>query len=264
MRLWLAMAAVMAMIGCAAPAGAQGDRGVAYGPNPRQKLDVYRPAGGEGHPVIVFFYGGGFSSGDRGPYADLAEPFVKKGFVVVIPDYRLYPQVTYPEFVRDGAAAVRWTRDHVKDRGGDPARIAVIGHSAGAYIASMVALDPRWLAEAGAPGAVKAFAGFSGPYAMGPERRGFRDIFQGHADADPKLHVTAASPPSFLAAGDADTLVQPAQSLALAKALHDKGAVAEAHVYPGLDHFETMYAVMDGDGGQVLADVTAFLAAHDK
>ena len=265
----LVLGAALAMIGCTAQSvgaqSARGDRDLAYGSDPRQKLDIYRPSGAAPAPVIVFFYGGGFSSGDRRPYADLAEPFVRKGFVVVIPDYRLVPQVTYPAFVEDGAAAVRWTRDHVRDHGGDPARISVLGHSAGAYIAAMVALDPRWLAKAGAPGAVRALAGFAGSYGVGPERRGgARGMVSGQPDAEPVSHVSATSPPAFLAAGDADSMNASTQALGLAKALSDKGVASEARVYPGLDHFQTLYAVMDGDGGRVLGDVSAFLLSHSR
>ncbi len=137
--------------------------GAAYGSDPRQKLDVYAPDGAATpRPVIVFFYGGGWNSGYRGGYAFVARALAARGFVVVVPDYRLVPQVRFPAFVEDAAAAVRWTVAHVGDYGGDPARIAVAGHSAGAHIALLLTLDRGYLARAGAAGAIKAAVGLAG------------------------------------------------------------------------------------------------------
>ncbi|WP_375272013.1 alpha/beta hydrolase [Sphingomonas sp.] len=112
-----------------------------------QTLDVWRPTESVAgkRPVVMFIYGGGWANGDRRSYAFAARAFARAGFVVVVPDYRKVPQVRFPAFVQDGAAAVRWVRDHVADYGGDPARVALAGHSAGAYNAVMLALDPRWL-----------------------------------------------------------------------------------------------------------------------
>lgn len=126
--------------------------GVAYGPDPRQVLDVYTPAKpSAAAPVVVFFYGGSWSSGRRQDYAFVGKALASRGFVTVIPDYRLVPQVRFPAFVQDSAAAVKWAYDHAAQYGGDAGRLAVMGHSAGAYNAMMVALDTHWLAQAGAP-----------------------------------------------------------------------------------------------------------------
>lgn len=141
---------------------------VAYGSEPRQMLDVYAPHSDQigGRPVIVFFYGGSWNSGTRSGYAFVGRALAAQGFLVVIPDYRLVPAVRYPAFIEDGAAAVRWAKAHVADFGGDPARIVLMGHSAGAYIAAMLAVDDRWLKEDRR--AVRGFVGLAGPYDFAP------------------------------------------------------------------------------------------------
>ncbi|WP_254606600.1 alpha/beta hydrolase, partial [Sphingomonas bacterium] len=138
-------------------------RGAAFGPDPRQRLDVYAPkdtpANGRSRPVIVFFYGGSWSSGTRAGYSFVGRALAARGFVVAIPDYRLVPQVRFPAFLRDNAAAVRWVRGHIAASGGDPDRLVLAGHSAGAYDAAMLALDPRWLGADRA--AVRGWAGLA-------------------------------------------------------------------------------------------------------
>ncbi|MBA4094480.1 MAG: esterase, partial [Candidatus Accumulibacter sp.] len=125
----------LALVNAVSPAGAvQASTAIRYGADPRNMLDVYRPAAHAGKaPVIVFFYGGNWVSGERADYAFVGRALAARGFVVVIPDYRLYPQVRYPEFLVDGAAALAWAAREVARHGGDPDRIFVMGHSAGAY-----------------------------------------------------------------------------------------------------------------------------------
>ncbi|MBM3601093.1 MAG: alpha/beta hydrolase, partial [Alphaproteobacteria bacterium] len=120
-------------------------RDIAYGSAERQRLDVYRPAAanggaGAGAPVVVFFYGGSWQGGNRGDYLFMAEALAARGLVVVLPDYRVYPEVRFPGFMEDAAAAVRWVRDHAAEHGGDPKRIFLMGHSAGAHIAVLLSL----------------------------------------------------------------------------------------------------------------------------
>ena len=179
---------------------AQVGRDIAFGADPRQQLDVYAPKGRAGAPVVVFFYGGSWKTGSRRDYGFAARAIAAKGFVVVVPDYRLVPQVRYPAFVEDGAAAVAWTAAHAGEYGGDPKRIGVAGHSAGAYIALMLAVDPRWTAKAGAGGAIKAAVGLAGPYDFLPfEPGGAAEAAFGQAadprDTQPVTHARADAPP---------------------------------------------------------------------
>ena len=112
-------------------------RDVAYGRGPRQRLDVYAPRRREGRAAVaVFFYGGSWDSGRRQDYGWVGQALASRGFLTVIADYGLYPQVRFPGFLEDGARAVRGAQDHAEAFGGDPKRIVLVGHSAGAYNAA--------------------------------------------------------------------------------------------------------------------------------
>ena len=247
-------------------------RGVAYGADPRQKLDVYAPvaAGAKPAPVLVFFYGGGWSSGDRAGYAFAGKSLAAEGFVTVVPDYRLVPQVRFPAFVQDGAAAVAWARAHAAEYGGDPNRIVLMGHSAGAYIAAMLAMDPQWLAAAGAPsGAVKAWAGLAGPYDFLPfDVKSSQEAFGAWPrprETQPIEFASAGDPPAFLAHGDIDSTVRLKNSANLAAKLQAAGVPVELKVYPGVQHVPLLLALTRTFRGKatVRADATKFLLAHD-
>jgi acetyl esterase/lipase len=242
-----------------------------FGPGPRGTLDIYAPSGRAAapRPVLVFFYGGSWADGRKEDYAFAGRAFAARGFVTVIADYRLVPEVRFPGFVQDGAAAVRWTRDHIGSYGGDPDRIALAGHSAGAYNAMMLALDPRWLTEAGVdPKLVRAVAGLSGPYDFYPfDVKASIDAFGQAPDpaaTQPINFARPGAPPAFLGTGDKDTTVRPRNSLRLAEALRGKRDEVELKVYPGLDHAAMVLALSVPFRGRapVLNDVTDFLARH--
>ncbi|WP_233247773.1 alpha/beta hydrolase [Caulobacter endophyticus] len=244
-------------------------RGAFYGDHPRQRLDVYAPARGAGDwPVLVFFYGGAWNSGCRRDYAWAARALAAQGFVVVMPDYRLHPEVVYPAFLEDAALAVRWAVKYAPRLGGNPARLSLSGHSAGAYIAAMLALDPSWLRGADvAPGAVKAFAGLSGPYAILPLDGPITTRTFGHVEDLPATQPTsfarADAPAAFLATGEDDHTVRPRNTRKLAKVLRAAGAVVEEQVYPGLDHAAPLLALSRPfrRKAPVLAQMTGFLRA---
>jgi acetyl esterase/lipase len=233
-----------------------------------QRLDVWRAAGAAvpGRPVVIFWYGGGWVAGDRRAYSFVARAFAKAGFVVVMPDYRKVPAVRFPAFVQDGAEAVKWTRDHVAEFGGDPARIALAGHSAGAYTVAMLALDRRWLeAEGVDPGIVKAGVALSGPYDFYPFTSQ-RAIDAMHGVADPRMtqpihFARGDAPPLLLATSDGDTVVRPRNAINLAAKLHSLGAQALVKNYRRLTHEEVAMALSKPFRGKasVLADSVAFL-----
>jgi len=200
------------------PGGAsQVSANLPYGPLPRQKLDVYAPRGHAGlSPVVVFFYGGNWSSGERADYAFVGHALASRGYVAVIADYRLYPQVHYPEILQDAARAVAWTALEVRRYGGDPARLFVMGHSAGAYNAAMVALDTSLLARHGMrPQDLRGWIGLAGPYDFLPvENVNTRPVFffpDTPASSQPIHHVTPDAPPALLIAPQPgkDSLVNP-------------------------------------------------------
>ena len=220
--------------------GVQRIANVAYGTGPRQAMDLYRPAqrSATSLPVIVFLYGGSWNSGDRQGYEFVGRALAAKGFLVAIPDYRLVPQVHYPAFLQDNAAAVRWIAQHAGDYGGQSGRVVLVGHSAGAYNAAMVAIDPRWL---GADRAlVRGFVGLAGPYDFAPfVDKTVEETFAGVADqasTQPIAYAGAGSPPALLATGDRDTVVRPRNSDALARALRANGVRVERLTYPRVGH----------------------------
>lgn len=236
--------------------------GQPYGENPRQTLDLYAPRRPGPHPVIVFFYGGAWDSGHRQGYAFAARALAAKGFLVAVPDYRLVPEIRYPGFVEDAAAAVRWVRAHAAEHGGDPDRILLAGHSAGAYIAAMLALDPRWLG--GDLTAVRGLAGLAGPYDFLPlDDRATIAAFGDWPDlgeTQPVAHAGPGAPPALLLHGEPDTRVKPRHSRALARALVASSNDVRLKFYPRLSHagIITALAIPLRGRATVLADVAAF------
>lgn len=218
--------------------GYQVQHDLAYGPEPRQRLDLYAPEGAPADaPLVVFFYGGNWESGDKATYRFVGQAFTARGYVTAIPDYRLFPQVRYPLFLEDAAAAVAWL--HVQQ----PARpIYLAGHSAGAYLAVMLSLDPRWLgAHDQAPcQLIAATVGLAGPYDFLPLHDATLEQIFGPGPASPGSqpinHVTPAAPPLLLATGEDDHTVYPRNSERLAAALLAVGSPAELRRYPGVTH----------------------------
>jgi acetyl esterase/lipase len=224
-------------------------RAVAYGDDPRQVLDIYAPQNVRPNaPVVVFFYGGGWNSGERGLYAFVGRSLAEEGFVVVVPDYRVYPSVKWPDFLKDSALAVRWARDNAARLGGDPKRLFVMGHSAGAYNAVQMATDKRWLAGVGMTKRdLRGAIGVAGPYDFLPVRTDeLRDIFGPEAqrpDTQPINHVEGDEPPMLLMAGAADKTVDPGNTPRMAAKLRAAGSSVEAELFPRISHALALGAV---------------------
>lgn len=237
--------------------------GIAYGSDPRQKLDLYQPAEPRTDgKTVVFFYGGSWDSGSKEDYLFVGQALAAGGYKVVIPDYRLYPDVRFPAFVEDGARAVRWTADLV---GAD--KVVVMGHSAGAQIASLLAADTRYLAAAGVDRRdLRGLVGLAGPYDFLPlKSRRLIDIF-GSADNPDIQAITFARtplPPALLIHGATDTIVYPRNSENLAVAWRKAGAPVELKLYPGVGHVEIVAAIADLLSGRAptRTDVLAWLGA---
>jgi acetyl esterase/lipase len=244
---------------------------IAFGAHPRQRLDVYAPAEVRDAPVVVFWYGGSWRRGERAQYRFVAEALVRQGYVVVLPDYRLTPEARFPDFVDDAGAAIAWVAANASRFGGDPARIFAMGHSAGAYNAVLAALDPAYLARAGAPaGAIKGAIGLSGPYDMASLRGRAIDAAFGpvsaQAPAQPARFARAASPPVLLIHGAKDTLVPPAHAEFLAAALRAAGARVETRIYPEVAHIDMVLGLSSRlrGGSPLLADIAAFVGAPER
>ena len=254
-------------------AGSSGSRVVVsdarFGPDPAQRIDVIAPETPGPHPVLVFIHGGGWHSGAPGEYAFIGRHFARAGYVVVLPGYRLGEAGRYPHMLEDSAAALAWVQVNAARLGGDPQRVFVMGHSAGAYNAVMLALDGQWLARAGvAPGFIKGVVGLSGPYDFYPfTSDSARNAF-GHV-ADPRItqpinHVRAPAPPMLLLTGDADETVKMRNSKVLAEALTTAGQPTVPVVLAGVDHAGPVLKLAAPfiRDRRVIDPVLQFLAAH--
>jgi acetyl esterase/lipase len=216
---------------------------IAYGDGPRRKLDVYRPKDASAPaPVVVFFYGGNWVGGERGDYAFVGRALASRGIVAVIADYRLYPEVGYPDFLKDVAQAVAWAAREAGRHGGDPKRLYVMGHSAGAYNAAMIALDKRWLAEQGmSPSDLRGWIGLAGPYDFLPiENPTTKPVFHfpdTPRESQPIHHVSAGAPPALLIAARSDKLVNPSRNTGhLAAALRAQHIPVREIYYDKVSH----------------------------
>ncbi|MBC7499654.1 MAG: alpha/beta hydrolase [Herminiimonas sp.] len=216
---------------------------LSYGADARNKLDVYTPRNaGASLPVVVFFYGGSWNRGARADYEFVGEALASRGIVAVLADYRLYPQVHYPEILDDSAHAVAWTAKEIQRYGGDPKRIFVMGHSSGAYNAAMVALDDRLLAKyALTPSTLRGLIGLAGPYDFIPiENPDVRPVFffpNTPPDSQPINHVSTTAPPALLIASNKDDLVNPVRNTSgLSKKLRAAGVGVKEVYFDNTSH----------------------------
>ncbi len=221
---------------------------IPYADGTRKRLDVYRPANaGESSPVVMFIYGGAWRAGDKFEYEFAGRAFAAAGFVTVVPDYRLYPEVKYPEFLEDNAQAMRWVQDNISMYGGDPARFFLVGHSAGAYNSVMLGVDSSFRREFGVEMPIRAIAGISGPYNFYPfEYNEVRETFGAAPNAEgtqPINLITAESPPMLLASGTSDPIVRVQNTEALAQRIRSNGAWVTEKYYDGLGHLEPVIAL---------------------
>ena len=243
-------------------------RNVPYGAGPRHTLDVYVPEGAAGHaPVVVFLYGGGWDSGAKEDYRFVGGALAAAGFVTIIPDYCIYPEVVFPAFLDDCAAAFAWAAAHATEYGGGE-RIFLMGHSAGAYNAAMLTLDPSYLARAGASRPLAGMVGIAGPYDFLPvgtdELRAIFGQPPTPPGTQPINHVDGRNAPMLLLAGDADTTVLPRNTQRLTARIRAAGGPVQSRIYPGIGHKEIIGAM--GVPFRFLCptwrDCTTFISAH--
>lgn len=246
---------------------------LAYGDQPRQRLDVYRPHNAAAAaPVVIFFYGGYWQYGEKNDYRFVADALTSRGFVTVLPDYRLYPAVKFPAFVEDGASALRWTHENIERFGGNPHRVYLMGHSAGAHIATLLTLDPHYLKDAGlGPDAIRATVGLAGPYDFMPGEmsRGVFSMTASDTAADPRIEPihfaeTRSAPPLLLLHGAGDEIVEAGNSSRMADRILQFGGDARAILYPKIGHKTIVLALARPFQwlSPVLRDATAFFRQH--
>jgi len=244
-----------------------------YGPLPRQRYDLYTPHGAApagGWPLVVFFYGGSWQSGERADYRFVGEALASRGMLAMVADYRLYPAVSYPDFLHDSAAALAHGLGHAAAWGGNPQRVFVMGHSAGAYNAAMLALDSRWLAGQGrSPAELAGWIGLAGPYDFLPIKTlAVQPVFhhpQVPIDSQPIHHIGGSALPALLLAASHDDLVDPQRNTdGLAQRLQCSGTPVLSKRYERVDHVTLVGAMAWPLRGlaPVLDDVQAFVAGQ--
>lgn len=244
-------------------------RDIAYGDDARQSLDLYVPAatapGVRPRPILMFVHGGSWRDGDKESYAFAGKRFASEGFVTSVPSYRVLPDHIYADIMADMAAALATTLRRAADEGGDPERVFLVGHSAGAYNVVQLALAPEFLAAEGlSPDVIDGVAGISGPYKFNPKEAGvLRDVFGAVPDGDstqPINRVTAGAPPMILLTGLQDDVVAPANAPGLAAKLEAVGTTTQVAEYEGADHAKPLVAIAFTGRLPVVQDITAFFA----
>ncbi|MGQ9921157.1 MAG: alpha/beta hydrolase [Desulfobacca sp.] len=243
---------------------------LAYGELARQRSDIYLPTkSAADRPVVVFFYGGSWQRGRRQDYRFVGQTLAARGWVTIIPDYRLYPEVKFPGFIEDAAAACGWVRKHIAGYGGNQDRLFVMGHSAGAYIAAMLALDDRYLGRVGlAPQELHGFIGLAGPYDFLPLRQpDLIDIFGGTdnmPETQPINFVSAAAPPALLLHGASDRIVGVANTQRLAQRWRQQGRPVWEIIYPHYNHLTILLYLASflAAGEPLRQDISRFLAHY--
>jgi acetyl esterase/lipase len=239
---------------------------VACGDDPRQKLDIYAPKGGaKDLPVLVFFYGGGWNSGSKADYVWMGRSLAALGYLVIIPDYRLVPQVFYPVFLEDNALAVKYVMSHAAAYGGDIRRLGVIGHSAGGYAAAMMALDPRYLHE---PSPIRVCVGIAGPYDFYPfDVQASKEAFgrwPTPAETQPITYARKLDTKFLLIQSRSDAVVGVHNAVNLDARLKTAGTDVTLKLYDGLTHPDTaaVFSIPFRGKAPLRADAAAWLAAN--
>ena len=234
----------------------------------RGLLDVYMPRGAHDAPLAVFFYGGGWEDGTKDNYRFAAMALARRGIVTVVPDYRLYPDVRFPDFISDGARAVRWARRNAIEFGADPGLIFMIGHSAGAYIAAMLTLDKSRL-DAQSQTALAGTVGLAGPYdflpLQGPSlKRIFAPAGGDLTTSQPITYARGNASPMLLISGLADKTVRPENSRRLAARICSLGGKADTRFYKRVGHTAVIaaFSPLLRPLAPSLADTLAFIRAR--
>lgn len=224
---------------------------LAYGADARNKLDVYIPdqlrEPRQPVPIVVFFHGGGWNSGNKSYYKFVGAALAEQGYLAVLPNYRLYPQVKSKVIFADPARAVAWVRAHASEWGGDVDELYLAGHSAGAHFAVMLALDPEYLQQAGAlPEDLRGVIGLAGPYDFLPFTRDYMNDLFGPAEqlaaSQPINFVRPDAPPLLLLQGLQDSTVEPKNTRNLQAALQAIGGRVQAQYFENADHGDLVAA----------------------
>lgn len=250
MRKFLALFAVLLLAGCntrevlnkvASDEGYRLSSNISFDTASPLTLDVYTPDGAQNAPVVVFIYGGRWQEGAKEQYKFVGQALAAKGFVTIIPDYRHYPQVRFPDFLKDNAKAVHWAHAYANRYGGDPSKIVIMGHSTGAYNAAMLTLNPQYLKAVGGDTSwLRGMIGLAGLYDFLPiTDPDLRDLFgapEHYDQTQPVLFVDGHNPTMLLMHGENDEIVSAKNSHSLATRIEKANGSVETVFYPKMSH----------------------------
>jgi acetyl esterase/lipase len=240
---------------------------IPYGADRKHRLDIYRPTGNAPtRPLVIFWHGGRWSSGDKVEYRFVGAALAELGYVVVLPNYRHYPEVRLRGFMEDAARALDWATEHARELGADPGRVFTMGHSSGAHLAALLTLNTSYFAAIGrSVPRITGLIGLSGPYDFLPLKEAdVKDMFgppEHYPASQPVNYVRADAPPALLIHGSKDHMVSPENSRSLAAALRACGVEATLALYPHVGHADTL-AALSRPGrrrASTLADIAAFV-----
>ena len=251
---------------------------LAYGANARQKLDIYLPKAADQSTkldptklkkVIIFYYGGNWDSGERANYKFVAQALVSHGYIVVIPDFRVYPEVLFPALMADPVTVAKWVKTHINQYGGDVNKVFLAGHSSGAHMAVMMSINPEYLAEASLkPNDFAGVIGLAGPYDFLPLKSDrLKTIFGNEAQqikSQPINFVDGKNPPLLLAVGKKDGTVWPRNTVNLAKKIKENNGLVEVVEFENYGHVDMVAKLakpLRGDG-KLLKTITTFIDQH--
>jgi acetyl esterase/lipase len=250
------------------PVGTTETHDIAYANGPRHRLDVYSPLpAAKPAPVVVFFYGGGWTEGTKDWYRFMGMSLTKRGVVVVVPDYRLSPEVRFPAFMEDAALAVAWARANVARFGGDPHWLFLMGPSAGAHMVTLLALDPEYLRAVGLSSHdVCGVIGMAGPYDFSTlSTANTYEVFRRVADlatTQPINYVSHDAPPMLLMTGTEDHKVDPANTTRLAEKLRSVDASVTVAMYQDVGHGSLLDSFALNFLSPARRDTLRFIEAH--
>jgi acetyl esterase/lipase len=275
LKLFSIFTSLFALVGCSKAAilnsivpndGYTVSKDIPYGRDPKQTLDIYMPDTGSNGSVLVFFHGGSWQGGDKSLYKFVGQAFTSKGYTVVVPNYRVYPQVYFPAFVEDSAASIAWVHKHIGEYGGNPSRLFLSGHSAGAHIAMMVTLNGHYLQAVGEnTHIIKGMLGLAGPYDFLPmSDLKIIELFSTankDTDTQPITFVRHGAPPVLLLVGAKDDEVSPLNSDHLAKSLKKHGNTVQEITYQDVGHIGIILSLAYGFRGKspALEDMDKFM-----
>ena len=242
---------------------------IAYGDHELNRLSVYTPEHKDNNrATIIFFYGGcwgGCETLNKEHYLFVAQALTARGFNVVIPDYRRHPEVKFNSIMHDASHAVEWVKAHIAKYGGDPNKLFLMGHSAGAHIAAMLTLNETYL-KPDTYRSIKGFIGLAGPYDFMP----FTDEYQfivfspvkNYPKTQPVNFVDGTEPPLLLLYGNEDSVVKPVNIESLTRTVQRKGGHVESHRYDGVNHIALLGALAIPYQAQdpILNDIVAFVS----